>query len=714
MDKKSKLAPTSIRSLAKVLNIRTSTEAKLFELGIKTPLNLLNYFPRRYIDYTDTKSIYLCKIGENVTIIGQIVKSEKRKVTKKLSACVVTITDDSGFIDLIWYGQPYLSSIYKKGKWLSVSGKIIKNKNKLSMTNPNAEIIEPDSYKDQDEGKIIPMYPLRDIIPQATFRSIIKKCLTKYADKVVEYIPKEVLIDLDILEINTALKNIHLPINNELLNSSKNRFIFEKMFFNQLFMHIRRKIRESKSEQIKLDIEELFIQDMKNFFPFALTNNQITAIDEVVSDLKRKIPMRRMLQGEVGSGKTIVALVSLFAVIRTGYQASFMAPTEILAEQHFINIKNQFEGINFLDFSNNVISITMPGFMKRGMVVGLLLGNQPAKEKILIQKLINNREIDLIIGTHSLFQENFKPKKMGLVVVDEQHKFGVSQRDILVNKSKISHLLSMSATPIPRSLALTLYGDLDISTLKKVPKGRKKINTKWCKNPEEKVDAYKNIAKEIRNGRQVFIVCPLIHKSEKLNATSIEEKLSELSESQLSNFRIEVLHGEMNMNKKSSVMDNFKRNKFDILLATPVIEVGVDIPNATCILVESADRFGLAQLHQIRGRVGRGTYKSYCYIFSNNISEISTERLSSFEKSSDGFDLAEIDLKIRGPGDYIGSKQSGMNEISYEMISNQEMLNASKSWANKILEKDYLLKERHRQLKLELQKRFDSSSIGIS
>jgi ATP-dependent DNA helicase RecG len=391
-----------------------------------------------------------------------------------------------------------------------------------------------------------------------------------------------------------------------------------------------------------------------------------------------------------------------------------MAPTEILAEQHFINIKNQFEGVNFLDFSNNVISITMPGFMKRGMVVGLLLGNQPAKEKKLIQKLINNREIDLIIGTHSLFQENFKPEKMGLVVVDEQHKFGVSQRDILLNKSKISHLLSMSATPIPRSLALTLYGDLDISTLKKVPEGRKKINTKWCKNPKEKIDAYKNISKEITNGRQVFIVCPLIHKSEKLNATSIEEKLIELSESSLANFRIDVLHGEMSMNKKSLVMDNFKRKKFDILLATPVIEVGVDIPNATCMLIESADRFGLAQLHQIRGRVGRGSFKSYCYVFSNNLSEISTDRLSSFEQSADGFDLAEIDLKIRGPGDYIGSRQSGVNEISYEMITNQEMLNSSKIWAIKILGKNYILKDKYEQLRLELQKRFDSSSIGIS
>ena len=356
----------------------------------------------------------------------------------------------------------------------------------------------------------------------------------------------------------------------------------------------------------------------------------------------------------------------------------------------------------------------MPGFMKRGMVVGLLLGNQPAKEKKLIQKLINNREIDLIIGTHSLFQENFKPEKMGLVVVDEQHKFGVSQRDILLNKSKISHLLSMSATPIPRSLALTLYGDLDISTLKKVPEGRKKINTKWCKNPNEKKDAYKNISKEITNGRQVFIVCPLIHKSEKLNATSIEEKLIELSESSLANFRIDVLHGEMSMNKKSLVMDNFKRKKFDILLATPVIEVGVDIPNATCMLIESADRFGLAQLHQLRGRVGRGSFKSYCYVFSNNLSEISTDRLSSFEKSTDGFDLAEIDLKIRGPGDYIGSRQSGVNEISYEMITNQEMLNLSKDWAIKILGKDYILKGRYEQLQLELFKRFDSSSLGIS
>ena len=701
------------KSLAKELNIRPSTESKLNELGIKTPLNLLNYFPIRHVDYSEVKKIFQCNKSANVTIVGQVTKSIKRKIGPKMSSCVATLTDDTGFIDIIWHGQPYLTSKYPRGTWISVSGKISKYGNKLQISSPETEIVESFSQSSLN-GKIMPIYSLKDKIPQATFRSIIKKCLDKYFGNITEYLPLEILKDLGMLEINKAMKNLHFPENLEYLNISRKRFLFEKMLFNQIFMLMRKYERQKNYNIEKIIIEDLLVNDLKNYFDFPLTDDQVNSIDEIIEDLSKNIPMRRILQGEVGSGKTLVALVSLFSIVRSGYQGAFMAPTEILAEQHFINIKEQFDGNNYLDFSNKVVSIKMPGIMERGMIVALLTGNQPPSEKKLIYKLVNNREIDLVIGTHALFQEDFNPTKLGLVVVDEQHRFGVSQRDALVKKSKVPHLLSMSATPIPRSLALTLYGDLEVSTLRNCPKGRKEIDTLWCRKDQDKDGAYLKIYNEIKSGRQAFIVCPLIHKSEKIDSISVEEKIIDLKNSILKEVKIEVLHGEMNMEEKSEIMNRFKNNEFSLLVATPVIEVGVDIPNATCVIIESADRFGLAQLHQIRGRVGRGTEKSYCYLFTRNISENADERLNSFEKTKNGFDLAETDLKIRGPGDYIGSKQSGMNDISYEMINDNETLSDSRKWATRIVNSNRNLGIEYNNLREEFKKRFDFTNAGIS
>ena len=701
------------KSLAKELNIRPSTESKLNELGIKTPLNLLNYFPIRHVDYSEVKKIFQCNKSENVTIVGQVTKSIKRKIGPKMSSCVATLTDDTGFIDIIWHGQPYLTSKYPRGTWISVSGKISKYGNKLQISSPETEIVESFNQSSLN-GKIIPIYSLKDKIPQATFRSIIKKCLDKYYGNITEYLPLEILQDLGMLEINKAMKNLHFPENLGYLNISRKRFLFEKMLFNQIFMLMRKYERQKNYNIEKIIIEDLLVNDLKNYFEFPLTDDQVNSIDEIIEDLSKNIPMRRILQGEVGSGKTLVALVSLFSIVRSGYQGAFMAPTEILAEQHFINIKEQFDGNNYLDFSNKVVSIKMPGIMERGMIAALLTGNQSPSEKKLIYKLVNNREIDLVIGTHALFQEDFNPTKLGLVVVDEQHRFGVSQRDALVKKSKVPHLLSMSATPIPRSLALTLYGDLEVSTLKNCPKGRKEIDTLWCRKDQDKDEAYLKIYKEIKSGRQAFIVCPLIHKSEKIDSISVEEKIIDLKNSILKEVKMEVLHGEMNMEEKSEIMNRFKNNEFSLLVATPVIEVGVDIPNATCVIIESADRFGLAQLHQIRGRVGRGTEKSYCYLFTRNISENADERLNSFEKTKNGFDLAEADLKIRGPGDYIGSKQSGMNDISYEMINDNETLSDSRKWATRIVNSNRNLGIEYNNLREEFKKRFDFTNSGIS
>ena len=701
------------RSLAKDLNIRKSTESKLNDLKIFSPLDIVNYHPFRYADYTDLKKIYQCKKGDSVTILGKVINIKKNNFGKT-GSCSATITDDTGFLDIIWYGQPYLASKYQKGKIISVSGKITKYNNKIQLANPETELIENKKIENILDEKILPFYSLKDVIPQATFRNIVKKCLDKYKDKFNDYIPNVILNDTNLIDINDSYRNIHFPKNIELLDKAIKRFTFEKMLFNQIYMLTRRAEREKKLSEIKIEIRKEIIDDFKNFFDFELTNDQLVSLKEVLDDLSKNIPMRRMLQGEVGSGKTLVALISLFAVINSGYQGAMMAPTEILAEQHYLNIIKNFNGENFLDFDKSINKITLPGLLKKGIVVGLLTGSQSSNYKKLIYKLIENREVDLVIGTHTLFQENFKPYNLSYVVIDEQHRFGVNQRDELLKKTKIPHILSMSATPIPRSLALTIYGDLNISSIKKVPAIRKPIKTRWCRNDDEKLNAYEKVLIEVNKGNQAFIVCPLIHKSEKINAVSIEEIREDLLSSRLNKVKYDFLHGEMDINEKSQIMENFKNKHFDLLIATPVIEVGVDIPNATCIIIESADRFGMAQLHQIRGRVGRSDKKSYCYLFTRNLSEESVERLSLFKNTKNGFDLAEADLKLRGPGDYIGSRQSGISDISYKMISDEDTLKISRNWANSIVFSKIKLGSEYNSLRNEYKKRFKDTNSGLS
>ena len=701
------------RSLAKDLNIRKSTESKLNELDIFSPINIVNYHPYRYADYTDLKKIYQCKKDDNVTILGKVINVTKNNFGK-MGSCSATITDDTGFIDIIWYGQPYLASKYQKGKIISVSGKITKYNNKIQLTNPETELIENKKIENLLDEKILPFYSLKDVIPQATFRNIVKKCLDKYKDKFKDYIPNVVLKDANLISINDSYRNIHFPKNIELLDKSIKRFTFEKMLFNQIYMLTRRAEREKKLSEIKIEIRKEIINDFKNYFDFELTNDQLISLKEVLDDLSKNVPMRRMLQGEVGSGKTLVALISLFAVINSGYQGAMMAPTEILAEQHYLNIIKSFNGEKFLDFDKSINKITLPGLLKKDIVVGLLTGSQSSNYKKLIYKLIENREVDLVIGTHTLFQENFKPYNLSYVVIDEQHRFGVNQRDELLKKTKIPHILSMSATPIPRSLALTIYGDLNISSIKNVPAIRKPIETRWCRNDDEKFNAYEKVLIEVSKGNQAFIVCPLIHKSEKINAVSIEEIKEDLLNSNLNKVNYDFLHGEMDINQKSQIMENFKNKHFDLLIATPVIEVGVDIPNATCMIIESADRFGMAQLHQIRGRVGRSDKKSYCYLFTRNLSEESVGRLSLFKDTKNGFDLAEADLKLRGPGDYIGSRQSGVSDISYKMISDEETLKISRKWAKSIVFSKIKLGSEYNSLRSEYKKRFKDTNSGIS
>jgi len=701
------------RSLAKDLNIRKSTESKLNDLDIFSPLSIVNYHPFRYADYTDLKKIYQCKKDDNVTILGKVVNVKKNNFGK-MGSCSATITDDTGFLDIIWYGQPYLASKYKKGKIISVSGKITKYNNKIQLTNPETELIENKKIENLLDEKILPFYSLKDVIPQATFRNIVKKCLDKYKDKFNDYIPDVILKDTNIININDSYRNIHFPKNIELLDKAIKRFTFEKMLFNQIYMLTRRAEREKKLSEIKIEIRKEIINDFKNYFDFELTEDQLISLKEVLDDLSKNIPMRRMLQGEVGSGKTLVALISLFAVINSGYQGAMMAPTEILAEQHYLNIIKNFNGKNFLDFDKSINKITLPGLLKKDIVVGLLTGSQTSNYKKLIYKLIENREVDLVIGTHTLFQENFKPYNLSYVVIDEQHRFGVNQRDELLKKTKIPHILSMSATPIPRSLALTIYGDLNISSIKNVPAIRKPIETRWCRNEDEKLNAYKKVLTEVSKGNQAFIVCPLIHKSEKINAVSIEEIREDLLDSNFNKIKYDFLHGEMDINEKSRIMESFKNKNFDLLIATPVIEVGVDIPNATCMIIESSDRFGMAQLHQIRGRVGRSDKKSYCYLFTRNLSEESVERLSLFKNTKNGFDLAEADLKLRGPGDYIGSRQSGVSDISYKMISDEETLKISRKWAKSIVFSKIKLGSEYNNLRNEYKKRFKDTNSGLS
>lgn len=611
---------------------------KLQKLNIFTLKDLIYYFPRQYEDRSVVKKISQLENEDKVSIKGIIFKIDTYSPKKGMKITRIDIRDESGYIKMSFFNQEYITKVFKSGDSILAFGKV-KVENNFKEFIP----IEVEHYTNKPTStcKIEPVYPLTYGLSNKELQGMIRTVLVKEEFKVEEYLPTYLLEKYKLCGIDFAIRNIHSPSSKEALKIALYRLVFEEFLILQMgLFYFKSGINESSG--IEFDEKEK-LKDIINSLPFNLTKAQSRALNEIINDMTSSKIMNRLVQGDVGSGKTVVALLALANVVLNGYQGALMAPTEILASQHYDSFKEILESFN----------------IKSELLVGSLTKKQ--KEKLL-QK-VKNQEIDILIGTHALIEDKVEFKNLGMVITDEQHRFGVRQRGRLSNKGDSPDILVMTATPIPRTLALILYGDLDISIIDELPPGRQPIETIAIEHKRRK-EAYENLVRdEVEKGRQVYVVCPLVEESEKIEATAASELVEELKREFFSDLRVGLLHGKMRPSEKDAVMDDFKNKKLDILVSTTVIEVGVNVPNATLMIIENAERFGLAQLHQLRGRVGRGKHKSYCILIYNSKTEVCKERMAIMEETTDGFKISQKDLEIRGPGEFFGTRQHGLPEL---------------------------------------------------
>ena len=655
---------------------------KFKKIGVEKVKDLLFYFPFRYEDFSVVKKINQLILNEVVTIEGKILKIKTfRTWRKKFFITEAIIQDETAPIKIIWFNQPFLTKNIKVGDFISVAGKLVEDKNGTYFSPSHYEkIIDFYSEERRETSGLIPVYSETEGLTSRALRFFIKKCL-KQTRIPNDWLPSYIHQKYHLPELKTALKQIHFPKNLSEAERARKRFLFEDLFILELII-LKQKLqfKKYKGFPIKTNLESL--KKFSASLNFQLTDAQKKAVLDVLKDLQKGKPMNRLLQGDVGSGKTIVAAIAALITVENNYQVAFMAPTEILTEQHFQTFSRLFK-----DFDINIGLIT--GNKTKISWNGLISEN---KRKIFI-KDCQQQKLNIIIGTHSLIQKDIKFNNLGLVIIDEQHRFGVEQRKALL-KSKtdfIPHLLSMTATPIPRTLALTLWGDLDISSIKELPKNRKPIITKIISlNQRKKI--YQFIKEQIQQGRQIFVICPLINDSEKLEVKSVLQEYERLKNQIFPEFKIAYLHGKMKNQEKEEIMQKFLKNEINILVSTSVVEVGIDIPNASIILIEGAERFGLAQLYQFRGRVGRGPYQSYCFLFTESNSQNTLKRLKALLIAKNSFELAEKDLEIRGPGEFLGINQSGMPDNLMMALKNLSLVQIAKNEAELIIQNDPELK----------------------
>jgi len=689
--------------LTDTLRIDTEHRQALQYLGLTTVRDLLHYFPTRYESAKEIKSIVEIAEGERVSVIGTISKTDYRKTFKsKIAIATARITDNTGSIDLVWFHQPYIAKMLPEASLVLITGTVSRSKNNtLTIANPEYEKLEkaPDNVSknlfkeisDEFEGGVYPVYPETKGITSNWLHHAVKKILAQHVtENIVDPLPEDMRTKYNLPSIQTALIWIHTPKRNEDAEVARKRFAFQEIFLIQLQ---KQKDKYTYEHETAWDIHEKS-NDIKEFiaqFPFTLTSGQQEIIDTVIENFDSTKPMSRLLEGDVGSGKTAIAATTAYAVATTypkgqdfgSLQVAYMCPTEILARQHFESFTKYFK--------------------KKKLAVGLITGSEcrkfPSKvnknesthiSRTQLLKWVANGEIPILIGTHALIQEKVTFKHLAYVIIDEQHRFGTAQRQKLAQKDKrLPHLLSMTATPIPRTLALTIYGDLDISVLDEMPAGRKPIITEIVL-PTHRKRTYTNIEKELKNGRQLYVICPRIDepdptKEKTIAAKSVTEEAKRLKKEIFPDYEIGTLHSKMTPIEKEKTMKAFLGKKIDILVATSVVEVGVNIPNATIIVIEGAERFGLAQLHQLRGRVIRSNHQAYCYVFADPKTEKTLDRLQALIKAKNGFELAEYDLAQRGSGMLYGAKQWGITDLGMEAIKNIKMVEAARAEAKEVI-----------------------------
>jgi len=652
-----------------IIGIGQKNSKLYYKLGINTVYDLLRYYPRRYQDYSQLKPINKLNFGDELTVIGTITQELATRTTKnrRLKLTEAVISDGTGSVRIIWFNKPFLSKQLYRGVSIVVSGKVDVYLGRLVINNPEWELLDQEQLH---TNRIVPIYPLTAGISQKMLRKTINRNLAFWSKRVKEYLPNNLVTEEKLPFISEAITQIHFPENEEILSNAKKRFAFEEIFFLQLGVIVQKR-EWIKSSAKKYPLSDENKRKIIQSLPYTLTIAQKKAISDITVDLLIGNPMNRLLQGDVGSGKTIVARFAIEAIISNGAQAAVLAPTSILAEQHFRTLS----------------ALLIASGSANADEVALLIGSTSQKERKLLLESLSSGKIKVIVGTHAILEDPVIFNNLQLAVIDEQHRFGVDQRNHLKQKGNSPHLLVMTATPIPRSLALTIYGDLDVSVIDEMPVGRLPVETHLLQ-PGERKKAYEMIRSQIKKGFQAFIVYPLIEGDDDEDYTAAVNEYERLSKSTFPDFKLGLMHGKLKPAEKDKVMQAFRDQKFDILVSTTVIEVGVDIPNAVIVLIEGADHFGLAQLHQIRGRVGRNSDKSFCVLIPEDESGIENERLLALVRSNNGFELADLDLKYRGPGEFLGTRQSGFIALRFANITDLPMIERCRNQAQKIFLED--------------------------
>ncbi len=648
--------------------------AQSFEkLGLKTLEDLLYYFPRRYDDYTRLKPINRLEYGEEVTVLGTIQAIQTRPIRGGMSQLTeVVLSDGTGNLRLSWFNRPWIATQFHKGDQVVVSGKLDQYLGRLVMNAPEVEELEKEHLH---TSRIVPVYALTATVTQKSLRKLIYQAVTFWGPRVPDHMPASIRSALKMLDLGTALVQAHFPDSQDSLDLARWRLAFDEILLLQLGVLRQKQLWKSAEARI-FETPEEWLQDRLALLPYQLTGAQLRSIADIRSDLGSGRPMDRLLQGDVGSGKTVVAAMAMAIVARTGAQAAIMAPTGILAEQHH-------RGLSRLLCS---AAEGQEPFLQPEQI-RLLVGDTTAAEKQSIREGVANGNIKLLIGTHALIEDPVVFNDLQLVIIDEQHRFGVAQRAALRSKGNSPHLLVMTATPIPRSLALTVYGDLDLSVMDEMPAGRQPIETHIVR-PLERERAYQLIQSQIAQGHQAFIIYPLVEQSEKDEGLAAVEDHARLQKEVFPKLKLGLLHGRLRPEEKDAVMTRFRNREFDILVSTSVVEVGVDIPNATVMLIEGANRFGLAQLHQFRGRVGRGDAASFCLLIPDKEDAAENQRLNAMEESNDGFVLAERDLEQRGPGDFLGTRQAGLAELQMAKLTDVHLIEKARQQAQNLFQAD--------------------------
>lgn len=695
--------PEGLRqSVTVIRGVGPAMAGKLGKMGISTLCDLLHTFPHRYDDYTLMKPIQDLMYGETVTVIGTIWETRAQRTRNNQVIIRSTINDGTGSVQATWFNQPWLAKSLVSGMQIVISGTLDQYLGRLIFNNPSWEPLEMEPLRTR---RMVPIYPLTKGLTAAKMREMMRTAVSDWSAKLPEPMPEAIRQRHDLYDMRQAMQQIHFPDSSQTMHKARQRIIFDELFMLQLGMQEKRKAWRAEPG-IALTTDSDALAAFYASLPYTLTNAQQRVVKEILGDMAQATPMNRLLQGDVGSGKTVVAATALLTAVKSpitgGAQAALMAPTSILAEQHYAGL-------------NELLSA-------QGVTVALLTGGTSAKEKAQIYADLEAGNIQVIIGTHALIQDGVQFNKLALTIIDEQHRFGVDQRAALRDKGARTestegengrfnpHMLVMSATPIPRTLALSMYGDLDISVIDEMPPGREEIRTRWM-FPTERQRAYNFVESQVKKGRQAYIIYPLVEESDKIEGKAAVEEYERLQTVVFPQLKLGLIHGRLRADEKEAVMRSFNDGEIDILVATAVIEVGVDVPNSTVMMIEGANRFGLAQLHQFRGRVGRGEHQSYCILIAAEAEGTAKERLQALEQSNDGFALAEKDLEIRGPGEFLGRRQSGLPELKLASLSDMDMLKMARTEAETIFATDpELAKDEHAHLRQQLA--FFWESVG--